>query len=71
MIDPEERGYFVTVSDYIHLNPVRAGMIGPAERLFDYAWSSYPHFVRRNTRPGWLKAGTVFGELGLKVDGER
>src|SRR5437870_6211386 len=25
VVDPEERRYFATLSDYIHLNPVRAG----------------------------------------------
>jgi hypothetical protein len=69
VVDPEERGYFATLSDYIHLNPVRAGMIGPGARLFDYAWSSYPLYVRRGARPGWLKVATVFGELGLRDDG--
>jgi putative transposase len=69
VIDPEERGYVVTVSDYIHLNPVRAGMIGPEARLFDFRWSSYPHYVRRNSRPAWLAVDAVLGELGLRDDG--
>ena len=37
-MDPEERGYFVTLSDYIHLNPVRARMIALEERLDDSPW---------------------------------
>lgn len=69
IVDPRERGYFVTLSDYIHLNPVRAGMVGPADRLFDYAWSSYPHFVQRRRRPAWLAVETVLGELSLRDDG--
>ena len=37
----EERGYFGILSDYIHLNPVRARLVGLDGRLFDYPWSSY------------------------------
>ncbi len=40
VVNGEDRGYFMTLSDYIHLNPVRAGMIALQERLFDYRWSS-------------------------------
>jgi putative transposase len=36
VVDPEEPGYFVTLSDYIHLNPVRARMISLQDRLFDF-----------------------------------
>jgi putative transposase len=66
LVDPEERGYFATVSDYIHLNPVRAGMVGPEERLVDYRWSSYPFYVRDvRLRPSWLAVERVLGELDL------
>ncbi|MEP6672724.1 MAG: transposase [Chthoniobacter sp.] len=67
VVDPEERRYFVTLSDYIHLNPVRAGLIGLEERLVDYRWSSYPLYVRNlATRPPWMEVETVLGELGLE-----
>jgi hypothetical protein len=33
VVDPESRGYFATLSDYIHLNPVRACMVGLNFRL--------------------------------------
>jgi len=70
VVDPEERGYFVTVSDYIHLNPVRARMISLEERLFDYRWSSYPGYVASKERSAWLEADRVLGELGLRDDAE-
>ena len=38
-IDPEDRGHFVTVSDYIHLNPARAGL-SAAGTLAAYPWRS-------------------------------
>jgi hypothetical protein len=64
-VDPEETGYFVTLSDYIHLNPVRARMISLHERLFDYRWSSYRWYALKTGRPEWFEAGRVLGELDL------
>jgi REP element-mobilizing transposase RayT len=37
----EEESYYWTVSRYIHLNPVRAGLVSRPER---WAWSSYPGY---------------------------
>ncbi len=67
-VDPEEAGYFALLSDYIHLNPVRARMIGLEQRLFDYRWSSYRHYVSAKDRPRWFEAERVLGELGLGDD---
>jgi putative transposase len=66
VVDAEERGYFTALGDYIHLNPVRAGMISLDERLFDYCWSSYPFYVVRKGRPDWFEPDRVLGELGLE-----
>lgn len=45
----EEEGYFLEVSRYIHLNPVRAKRIPPEK----YPWSSYPGYVHPAVRcPG-------------------
>ena len=64
LIDPEERAYLVTVSDYIHLNPARAHLKGE-KPLGDYRWSSLPWYGQRaGDRPGWLEVKTVLGELG-------
>ena len=65
IVDPEAHGYFATLGDYIHLNPVRARLVGLEGRLVDYRWSSYPHYVRAVGRPGWLETGAVLGEPGL------
>ncbi len=70
VVDPEERTYFATLSDYIHLNPVRAGLISLQERLFDYRWSSYRYYAAKAGRPGWFEAGRVLGELGYPDTGE-
>jgi putative transposase len=64
LIDPEEPGHFVTVSDYIHLNPARAHLTGE-KPLGRYPWSSLPWYgSRAGTRPSWLEVRTVLGELG-------
>ena len=69
VVDPEERSYFGVLSDYIHLNPVRARLVGLDERLFDYAWSSYRHYVLAAGRPAWFEPRDVLGELGWKDAG--
>jgi len=65
VVNPGERAYFVTLSDYLHLNPVRARIVGLDQRLVDYPWSSYPLYVRAGGRPPWFEPRTVLAELGL------
>ena len=66
VVDAEERRYFAVLSDYIHLNPIRERMIGLEERLFDFAWSSYPWYAAKRGRPPWFEPRTVLGEMGLE-----
>ena len=40
----EDETYLWTVTRYVHLNPVRAGMV---EHPADWAWSSYPGYAHR------------------------
>jgi REP element-mobilizing transposase RayT len=47
VVDPDQRDYFAHLSDYIHLNPVRAGIVSLEQRLFDYRWSSYPLYAAK------------------------
>jgi putative transposase len=66
VVDPEEREYFALLSDYIHLNPVRARIISLQHRLYDFVWSSYRWYVAKTERPEWFEANRVLGELGLE-----
>jgi putative transposase len=36
VVDPSASSYFAALSDYIHLNSVRAGIVGLPDRLFEY-----------------------------------
>jgi putative transposase len=69
-VDGKDAEYFRRVSEYIHLNPARACLLGAAEpRLEAYPWSSYPDFVRRRTLPVWLCRERVFEVHGLTDEG--
>jgi len=72
LVDGEARGYFLTVSDYIHMNPVRACKVGDLALLLKDRWSSAGWLAgSRKDRPEWLRWERVYGELGLKNWGSR
>jgi REP element-mobilizing transposase RayT len=54
----------VRAVDYIHLNPVRAGIVC-ADQVADFRWSSLARFVK-GPRPEWLSAKRWLQELGLE-----
>ena len=69
VIDREGPGYFLQVSNYIHLNPVRAGLVQTKEPLDSYRWSSFPFYlVPKKRRMGWLHVDTVLGDLAEYKD---
>src|SRR5213078_1464602 len=69
IVDGSGNGYLRTVCDYVHLNPVRAKLLGPEQRLLEYRWSSYGEYLKSPTRrPEWLKVGRLFGEMGIPQD---
>jgi len=69
VVEGSGNGYLRTVCDYVHLNPVRAGMLRPEEPLKNYRWSSYPVYLKRpGERPGWMRVDRVLGELGIRRD---
>ena len=57
----EEEGHFLEVSRYIHLNPVRAKLVGSPEA---YRWSSHPGYVRGSRVLSWVTYDRVLGEFG-------
>jgi REP-associated tyrosine transposase len=67
IVDPEDPRYMATLIDYIHLNPVRAGLVRLLNggRLLDYDWSSLRGYVRKRERPSWLTVSRGFGVRDL------
>ena len=69
IVDGSGNGYLKTVCDYVHLNPVRAGLIGTDRRLETYRWSSYPLYLQApSRRPPWLRTERLFGEWSVAAD---
>ena len=59
------------VVDYIHLNPVRAGLVDvdAGGSVLDYKWSSVAggYALRAPKRAKWLAATDGLRKLGLKI----
>lgn len=51
----EPGAHWLSLINYIHLNPIRAGLAEPAS-LASYPWSSLWHFPKRATRPSFMDA---------------
>ena len=68
-VDGSGTGYLKSACDYVHLNPVRGGLLTPEQPLEAYRWSSYPLYLKPpERRPAWLQADRLLGEWGLPVD---
>ena len=69
IVDGSGNGYLRTVCDYVHLNPVRARLLKPEQKLRAYRWSSYGEYLKRpSARVKWLAVGRLFGEMGIPRD---
>jgi YD repeat-containing protein len=60
--------YYETLLDYLHLNPVRAGLVDlrRGQSVRDYAWSSVAggHALPPRRRPPWLATAEVLAAFG-------
>ena len=69
IVDGSGNGYLRTVCDYVHLNPVRAKLLLPEQRVSDYVWSSWPEYLKApEGRPRWLRVDRLLGEVGIPAD---
>jgi REP element-mobilizing transposase RayT len=69
IVDGSGDGYLRTVCDYVHLNPVRAKLLGLDQPLRVYRWSSYGEYLKKpRKRVGWLRVERLFGEMGIPQD---
>jgi len=57
----DKDAYCKELSRYIHLNPVRAGIV---KTPLEYPWSSYRYFAGKDKKPEWLTTELVLGEFG-------
>ncbi len=67
-VEGSERMYFETLMNYIHLNPVRAGLIDVrgGQSLRQYRWSSVAlgYALRPDDRPPWMACTAGLQTLG-------
>ena len=69
LVEGSGNGYLRTACDYVHLNPVRAGLLTAGERLLSYPWSSFPLYLAApEHRPGWIRVDRLLGEHGIQQD---
>jgi putative transposase len=69
IVEGSGSGYLRTVCDYVHLNPVRAKLLRPEQKLRDFAWSSWPEYLKPpEQRPRWLRVDRLLGELHIPKD---
>ncbi len=69
VVDGSESGYLRTVCDYVHLNPIRAKLLPPEQKLREYRWSSVADYIRQPAqRVRWLRVDRLFGKLGIPKD---
>jgi len=60
--------YAEELSRYIHLNPVRAGIV---ERPEDYIWSSYRAYIGQEKAPEWLATDFILAYFDKKISSAR
>lgn len=69
LVDEGDDFYLRVVCDYVHLNPVRAGMLEEGRPLESYVWSSFLEYLKPpKRRAGWLRVARLLGELGINRD---
>ena len=57
----DKNSYLLELTRYVHLNPVRAKIV---ERPEGYAWSSYPGYISKRKRVGWMEYGWILSRFG-------
>lgn len=60
----DKDNYLLELSRYIHLNPVRAGILSKPE---DYSYSSMPYYIGKKTPPEWLNTKFLLKQFGNAI----
>jgi putative transposase len=53
--------YAMELSRYVHLNPVRAGIVKSPE---EYKWSSFRYYISNGKAPKWMKRDLILSYFG-------
>jgi len=61
----DEETYLLALIRYIHLNPVRAGIVGTMKELDEYPWSGHSAIMRKVSR-SWMDIDYVLAQFGTK-----
>jgi len=59
----EKDEYSKELSRYIHLNPLRAGLVKDPK---NYPWSSYPSYIGVKKKPTWLSINFILSYFGKR-----
>jgi len=63
-----DESHYLHLSMYMHLNPVRAGMV---EDPADYSWSSFRDYARAKSRYAWLANREILSHYGASESSRR
>ena len=67
LVQSDEGDYFSTLTDYVHLNPVRAGMIKEGQGFDESPWTSLREYRKPPTkRQPWMATSAGFESVGLE-----
>lgn len=58
----DEENYVLALVRYIHLNPIRAGIVTTLEELDRYAWSGHRVLIGRSKLP-WMDTDVVLSRF--------
>lgn len=64
----DREAYLLELSRYVHLNPVRAGIVDKPEK---YRWSSYLGYIRKQEARPWVEYGLVLSECADRPERSR
>jgi REP element-mobilizing transposase RayT len=59
----DKDSYLIPLSRYVHLNPIRAGVV---ERPEQYRWSSYPGYIGRGKQQEWVEYSWILSQFGSR-----
>jgi len=66
----EREAYFLELVRYIHLNPIRTGVVEGLEQLAGYEWTGHRELIGRE-KDSWMEGGEVLRHFGRRLGQSR